>query len=193
MKYRIILASKSPRRRQLLKEAGYDIKVFPSKIQESKYISPDLSPTELAERLAFEKARNVSEEFPDELVLGADTLCDLNGEIIGKAESKEHAEQIVRKIFTQPHDVITGISLINKKKGLEITKSDVTRVYPKQMSQEQIEEHIKGGSWKGKAGAYAIQETGDEFVERLEGSISNVIGLPMELLEKMLSQIGYRK
>jgi septum formation protein len=122
--------------------------------------------------------------------MGADTVVDFEGEIIGKPENARHAEEITRMLFSDPHDVITGIALVRLSDNTEMVRAAVTKVYPKKLTDEQIAEHITNGGWKGKAGAYGIQETGDEFVERIEGSFTNVIGLPMELVDEMLSSFG---
>jgi len=141
------------------------------------------------EILALAKAQNVAADHPDRLVLGADTLVDFEGEIIGKPADARDAERITRKLFSTPHEVITGLALVRLADGLEIVRSEVTTVYPRKLSEEQIVQHIAGGAWEGKAGAYAIQEMGDEFVERIEGSMSNVVGLPLELLSRLLGGI----
>ena len=114
---------------------------------------------------------------------------DFEGEIIGKPADGKEAEQIVRKLFSAPHKVITAVAIVRESCGIEIVESDTTAVYPKKLTDEQIAEHIKGESWRGKAGAYAIQENGDAFIERIEGSLTNVMGLPMELLQRLLERI----
>ena len=186
----IVLASASLRRKQLLTEAGYKFKVFVPDIDESAFSVERTKPGEYAKRLALAKARSVAAKFPDCLVIGADTIADLNGEIIGKPVDAKEAEQITRKLFSAPHKLITGVAIVRLSDGTEIVESDTTVVYPKHMSTEQITEHIKSGSWRDKAGAYAIQENSDEFVERIEGSLTNVMGLPMELLQRLLERIG---
>jgi len=185
----IILASASPRRRQLLAEAGYTFTSVCPDIDESAFSAERISPCEYVRRLALAKAKNVAAGFPDCLVIGADTVVDFNGEIIGKPTDAKEAEQITRKLFSAPHKVVTAVAIVRIVDGTEIVESDTTTVYPKQMSAEQIAEHIKGGSWRDKAGAYAIQEGGDEFIEKIEGSLTNVMGLPMELLQQMLGRI----
>jgi septum formation protein len=185
----IILASASPRRKQLLSDAGYQIKVVPPTIDESAFASERIEPCEYAERLALAKAKNVAGDFPESLVIGADTLVDFKGEIIGKPANAEEAEQITRKLFGAVHKVITGLAIVKISDSIEFVSSDITVVYPRKMSDEQISSHIKGGTWQGKAGAYAIQETGDEFVEKIQGSLTNVMGMPMELLQKMLKKV----
>lgn len=182
----IILASASLRRRQLLAAAGYKFKVVPSDIDESAFPIADASACEYAEKLALAKAKDIAKKFPDHLVIGADTIVDFNGEVIGKPADAKEAEQITRKLFSAPHKVITGVAIVRLNDGTELSVSDVTTVYPKRLTAEQIAKHIKGGSWRNKAGAYAIKESGDEFVERIEGSLTNVMGLPMELLQRLL-------
>ena len=182
----IILASSSPRRKQLLAEAGYKFTIVWPDIDESAFDIEGISPCECAERLALAKAKSVAEKFPDCLVLGADTVADFEGEIIGKAADAKEAEEITRMLFSGPHKVITAVAIVRISDGTEIVESDSTTVYPKKLTDNQIAEHVKGGSWRGKAGAYAIQEGGDEFIERIEGSLTNVMGLPMELVQRLL-------
>lgn len=185
----LILASKSPRRAQLLKEAGLVFEVIPSELDESQFNAPGQDAVGLAQQLAREKARTVALRFPDRLVLGADTLIDCQGQIIGKPIDVVDAETILRKLFFSPHRAITGIALLRIKDGTELVGCDTTSIYPRQMTETDIREHLKKGTWKGKAGAYAIQEGGDRFIEELEGSRSNVIGLPMELLGELLRRV----
>jgi septum formation protein len=185
----LILASASPRRRQLLAEAGYKFKVVPSNIDESAFPTTGLGVREYAERLALEKAKKVAEKFPECLVISADTVVDFQGEIVGKPADAKEAEQIVRKLFSAPHKVITAVAIVRLSDGIEKKDSDTTIVYPKKLNDEQIAQHIKSGSWRNKAGAYAIQEKGDKFVERIEGSLTNVMGLPMELLQRLLKEV----
>ena len=192
-KSHIILASASARRKDLMTKAGYDFEVVVSDVDESSFSQEGLSADEYAKALALAKAKDVAKKYPEALVIGADTVADFDGEIIGKPKDEADAEAITKKLFNRPHKVITGIVIVRLSDGVEIVESDTTVVYPKKLSDEQIAEHIEGGSWKGKAGAYAIQETGDEFVEKIEGSITNVMGLPMEFLEKLLNKISAEK
>ncbi len=184
----IILASASPRRRQLLAEAGYKFTVVQSDIDESAFPAKGLGACEYAERLALAKAKNVAEKHPDCLVIGADTVADFKGQIIGKPADAEQAEQITKKLFSGPHRVITAVAIIRLSNGTELSESEATTVYPRELTDEQIRKHIKSKSWQGKAGAYSIKESGDEFVERIDGSLTNVMGLPMELLERLLKK-----
>jgi septum formation protein len=115
---------------------------------------------------------------------------DFDGQIIGKPVDAADAERITRMLFSKPHKVITGLALIWLDKNIVIVEVDTTIVYPKMLTEQQIQEHIAGGLWEGKAGAYGIQETGDEFVDHIEGSFTNVMGLPMERVERLLQSHG---
>jgi len=185
----LILASKSPRRAQLLREAGLVFEVIPSDVDESEFNVPGQDAVDLAQRLALAKARAVALGFPDRLVLGADTLIDCQGQIIGKPVDVVDAEAILRKLFFSPHRAITGVALLRISDGTELVACDTTDVYPRQMTESDIREHLKQGTWQGKAGAYAIQDGGDRFIEKLDGSRTNVIGLPMDLLSELLARI----
>jgi len=208
----IILASASPRRRQLLAQAGYKFKVVQPDIDESAFSVEGYKAREYAERLALAKAKNVAEKHPGYLVIGADTVVDFKGQIIGKPADAKQAEQITRKLFSGPHKVITAVAIVRMcepwppaggplcppprqphaaapaRNPIELVASDITTVYPRKLTAEQIRQHIKSKSWQGKAGAYAIKEEGDEFIERIDGSLTNVMGLPMELLQHLLSK-----
>ena len=186
----IILASASPRRKQLLAEAGYKfISVVPN-IDESGFPAERHKACEYAKQLALAKARDVAAKYPDCLVIGADTVVDFAGEIIGKPADAKEAEQITRKLFGAPHKVITGVAIVRLSDGTEVCQSDTTVVHPKKLTTEQIAQHIESESWRGKAGAYAIKEAGDEFIERIEGSLTNVMGLPMELVQRLLQELS---
>ena len=191
-KSQFILASASPRRRDLLRKAGYCFEIVPSNVDESKYDTDGITSEEHTKILALAKAKDVAARFPNAIVMGSDTVVDLDGEIIGKPDHAEHAEEIIRKLFSSPHGVITGLALVCIEKVIEIVKADTTIVYPRQLTEAQIASHITNGLWEGKAGAYGIQETGDEFVERIDGSFTNVMGLPMELTERLLGELGIR-
>jgi septum formation protein len=184
-----ILASKSPRRRELLKKAGYKFEVAEPLINEKDFVAEQISPCEYAKRLALAKAMSVAQKFQDKFVVGADTIVDFQGRIVGKADDEAQAEKIIRLLFNAPHRVITGLAIICKRENVKIVDSDTTIVYPRPMTEEQLAEHISSGVWRDKAGAYAIQENSDRFVEKIEGSLTNVMGMPMELFERLLKGI----
>jgi len=187
--YSFILASVSPRRKQLLAEFSYKFTVVRPDIDESAFPVEGIEACEYAERLALAKAKDVAQKYPDCLVIGADTVVDFQGQIIGKPTDAKDAEQITKMLFSRSHKVITGIAIVRLSDGIELSEYDTTTVYPRRLTSEQIAEHIKSESWRDKAGAYAIKENGDEFIERIEGSLTNVMGLPMELLQRLLTGI----
>ncbi len=186
----LILASSSPRRKQLLTQAGYKFTVQPPHIDESAFALEGIKPVEYAEQLALAKAKNIAADHPDFLVIGADTLVDLNGNVIGKAADAKDAERILKKLSGNLHQVITALAIVRLRDNTEIVKSETTTVYPKKMTDEQIAEYLKTGDWRDKSGACAIEETGHQFLEKIEGSLTNVMGLPMELLERLLGRIA---
>lgn len=184
-----ILASQSPRRQHLLAQAGYCFEMVPSGVDEAAFETAGMKSEQHTKILALAKAKDVANKFPDKMVLGADTVVDLDGEIIGKPDDAAHAEEITRKLFSRPHKVITGVAVVCVEKGIEIVEADTTVVYPRQLTAAQIAEHIRNGDWQGKAGAYGIRETGDEFVDHIEGSFTNVMGLPMERTQRLLEKL----
>lgn len=171
--------------------AGYQFEVIEPDVDEAAYPAEKYNPAEYAKTLALAKARSISKKYKDRFVIGADTIVDFNGRIIGKPSNAKEAERIIKILFSSPHKVITGLAIVRLIDNIELVEVDTTVVYPKKMSAKQIAEHIKGLTWQGKAGAYAIQETSDKFVEKIEGSLTNVMGLPMELLQQLLEKIGY--
>jgi len=188
-----ILASTSPRRHKLLRELGRPFRIVPPHADES--LPPGLSPAGAAETIAVRKARSVAHGLDKGCVLGADTLVAVNTgspqthEIIGKPRDRNHAIEILSKLTRQPHAVITGICIIDAASGKEWVDSEATTVTMRHMTPQEIEAYVDSGEATGKAGAYAIQETGDRFVQSVAGSRSNVVGLPMELLRRMLAKI----
>lgn len=181
---RIILASKSERRRKLLSEARVPFDVVPPEVDEPQVLPPGLPARSLAEALAYFKAASVVGHSQDMPVLGADTIVSLQGQVLGKPTDAEEARRMLRSLSGTRHAVITGVALLCPD-GRRIA-SDVTHVTMRCMSDAEMEQYIESCEWAGKAGAYAIQETADRFVERVEGSFTNVVGLPMELVERLL-------
>lgn len=189
---RLILASSSPRRKELLEKAGYRFEVDSPSIDESTIVmGKGVLPEHYVESLAYFKARAVAERHePSAVILGADTDVFCDGKPVGKPHSEDDARRILREVSSKEHTVITAVAIIDKASYLRLIGHDKSYVRMRPLTDEQIEEYIRSGNWKGKAGAYAIQEGADRFVERLEGSFTNVVGLPMELVEKMLACFG---
>ena len=184
----LILASSSPRRFQLLSQAGFVFRVIEPDDVEEQSLQTSASAIKQACRLALAKAASVvqRERFTSEtLVLGADTLVALNDQVIGKARDRDHAREILSTLSGTTHRVITALAVLAQPHGRRLLEHDATSLSMIELTAEQIEEYLDSGPWQGKAGAYAIQEN-DEFIRRIEGSFSNVVGLPLELLERML-------
>jgi septum formation protein len=184
----LILASTSPRRKLLLEQAGYSFDIDVPDIDEAAHLNDSISAVAYTKLLAFEKAHVVAQKHPSALVIGSDTIVYADGRIIGKADDHNHAREIIELLFSRQHEVITGVALLKLDERIRIVESVTTVVYPKKLTPAQIDEHIQKGDWQGKAGAYGIQETGDEFVERIDGSLTNVMGFPMELVNDLLKE-----
>jgi len=178
----LILASASPRRRQLLQEIGLKFRVIPSHIKEPLY--PGLAPSGLVKKLALLKAAAVARELKKGIVIGADTIVVRKGEILGKPRDRAHAKQILSKLGGSIHYVYTGVALIDAASGKTMVDYEKTRVKMKKLSPSEIEYH--SGRHLDKAGAYAVQEEKDAFVEKIDGCYYNVVGLPLTKLKKML-------
>lgn len=187
---KIILASGSPRRLDLLAKAGYEVEVVVPGIPEQ--VCQTMSPTVLVECLAYSKARFVAERREAGIVLGADTVTVLDDEIIGKPDSPAHARQILHRLSGTSHEVVTGVCLIDAATQYRVLGHDVTRIEMRPMSDQEIDEYVASGEAMGKAGAYAIQERADRFVRRVSGSFTNVVGLPMELVPVLIKQLDKR-
>lgn len=185
---RLILASSSPRRRQLLAEAGYQFQVVPPAIPEPAEGFEDLSPCQQAEALAYFKAREVG-PMPDALVLGADTIVAAGNRVLGKPADAADARAMLTSLSGTRHAVITGLALLTPD-AHRLIASDTTWIVMRTITAAEIDAYLASGEWEGKAGAYAIQETADRFVQAVEGSFSNVVGLPLELLARMLEQLS---
>jgi len=183
---KLILASGSPRRRQLLQQAGHAFDVIVSDVEEDPPM-PDLGPRLHAEMLAVQKARDVAGRLDSGIVLGADTVVESDGLVIGKPADPADARRILTRLSGTRHSVITGLCVWHVRPRIYVVGSERTVVHMRPMSPDQIDAYVDSGEAMGKAGAYAIQETGDRFVEDLEGHFDNVVGLPLTLLEQMLA------
>jgi len=177
----LVLASASPRRRELLARAGLRFEVRPSGVDESAL--PGEAPRALAERLAREKALDVARALgpqPAHLVLGADTIVVLEGEVLGKPRDPEHAVTLLRRLLGRSHRVITGVALVESAELRVRALSVESRVTMRAAEEPEVRAYVATGEPLDKAGAYAAQGEGRRFVLGIEGSESNVIGLPLE-------------
>lgn len=174
----LILASKSPRRKELLKQIGIPFVVVVSDAEEVSGNS--WTPAALVVENAKRKARAVAEKYPDSPVLGADTVVSLEGKIFGKPKDKDEARKMLTALSGKMHEVTTGLALINRN---EIrTTSVTTKVFFDTMTKADIDAYIATDEPMDKAGAYAIQGKAARFIEKIEGSYSNVVGLPLNAL-----------
>ena len=184
----IVLASASPRRRELLNAMGFQFTTMVPDVDET--IDTGQTAEENAQRLAQRKAEAVAKRLKgQELVIAADTLVAKGDEIIGKPVDREDAKRILHKLSGSSHAVVTGVAIVDRAMGQALAATDRTDVDMLPLSGEDIDEYVASGEADGKAGAYAIQETADRFVHSLRGSLSNVIGLPVELLRRMLTEL----
>ncbi len=186
----LILASASPRRAELLRQLGLDFQVIPSDAAE--IFDDQLSPLELCQLNAHRKARVVAKKHPDALVLGADTLVFLDGEIMGKPANVSEARRMLGHLQGRTHQVVTGVSLIHLRLYRERIFAASTDVAFHPLTSAQINAYLSQINPLDKAGAYAIQEHGEAIVAEIFGSYSNVVGLPVEVLMAEIRQWGKR-
>lgn len=191
MEKRLILASASPRRRDLMVEGGYHFEIMASEVDEPKVSGVKESPELLAKALALFKAEEVArrQEEPA-VVLGADTLVACEEDILGKPTDADDARAMLHRLSRTRHRVITGIALIDTDDGRQMVEAATSWITMRPMSEQEIESYIASGEWEGKAGGYAVQETADRFIVKIDGSFTNVVGLPMELIGQMLPSFG---
>jgi len=184
---KVILASQSPRRRYLLEQAGIEFSVIPSRFDESslELSSPDVYVRQLAES----KARDISEQYPDSWVIGADTIVFIDGTILGKPGSESEARTMLKSLSGKTHQVLTGYCICCHRIGRLFSDATKTDVRFKKLTEREINWYIKSGEPFGKAGAYAIQGIGTFLVRRINGSYTNVVGLPVcEVAEFLINE-----
>jgi len=184
----LVLASASPRRQELLRNAGIPFVVHPADVDETPIRGE--SARGCAERLAREKALNVWRVRPQDVVLGADTVVVVGGEILGKPVDAEDAARMLRMLSGRDHQVITGVCVagINAGEDEPVTDSETTLVTVSPISEDEIREYVASGEPMDKAGAYAIQGIASRWIPRIEGDYSNVVGLPVALVYRMLTR-----
>jgi len=173
---RIVLASASPRRYELLRQAGFDFETSISNVDENIALH---DPAELVKKLAFAKARKVALGYDDSIIIGADTIVYIDGEILGKPIDPADAFKILRKLSGRAHTVYTGLALIYTATGKYEVTVDTTEVYMRELSDEEINSYIATGEPMDKAGAYGVQGRAGMFVKRVEGDFFTVVGLPL--------------
>ncbi len=183
-----ILGSGSPRRKDLLGEAGYRFTIEPSTAEELHDSALDVR--ELTKLNAKLKAEEVATRFPDSIVLGADTLVTIDGRALGKPNTREEAMKMIRCLNGRTHQVMTGVCLMRKTPSTLIQHCEVTNVSFKSLSDEELSNYHDLINPMDKAGAYAAQEHGEVIIEQTDGSWTNVVGLPMEAVKTMLDKLS---
>lgn len=192
LKSKLILASSSPRRAEILRNAGFDFAVVPAHVDETR--RPNERPADYVRRLAEEKARTVARQLAKDaasdftFIVGADTAVVIDGEILGKPSSPGNAREMLRRLSGKTHDVYTGLAVLQGN-GTVHTAVEKTRVTFESLGEEEIEDYIATGEPFDKAGAYAIQGRGGKFISRIEGCYFNVMGLPLARLYSLLSKL----
>lgn len=183
---KLILASQSPRRASILQEHGYEFTIQPADIDETPFENEN--PRDHVKRLAKEKALKVAEDHLHQeiLVLAADTIVLRDQDILGKPVDENHARDMLQSLSGRAHDVVTGFAVHDCATGKTHVDCAVTKVWLKDLTEKQIADYITTGEPLDKAGAYGIQTVENEFVEKIEGSRFNVIGLPIEVIQASL-------
>ena len=182
-----VLASKSPRRRELLKKIGLQAEMMTASVDESliKNVPPENTVTELA----LLKATDVAKYFcGDTYVIGADTVVCVDDEILGKPKNIEDAKRMLRLLSGRSHFVYTGYCVVHCKSGVAVSKYEKTEVFFKELSDHEIDAYVKTREPMDKAGAYGIQEKGSLFIEKIDGDYFNVVGLPVCALANLFEK-----
>jgi septum formation protein len=187
---KIILASASPRRRELLEKIGLKFQVEPSNHGEA--IPSGIEPHELARKISLEKAQIVARRHKNAVVIAADTFGVFHGRILGKPHTEDEARQMLKMLSGQPHSVITGFSIIDTGRNKALSRSVETIVHIRKLTPAEIDAYVNSQEPLDKAGAYAIQGLGAVIVERIEGDYTNVIGLPLSALAEALKEFGIK-
>ncbi len=187
---KLILASASPRRKQLLKQLGLEFEILASNIDEK--LNPRLKPLHQVEELSRQKAEATAaiKESKNAVILAADSMVAVADEIMGKPKDAKDAKRMLRKLSGTTHSIVTGFTLLDTVTKKKVTKSVETKVWFKKLSSQEISAYIKTKEPFDKAGAYAIQEIGSIFVEKIEGDYQGAVGLPLYALAKELKKFG---
>ena len=186
-KKEIILASKSPRRIEILKMIGLDFDITPSKLDEK--IKIDLTGKPFAEYWSKEKAKLISNQYPNRIVIGADTIVVFKNQILGKPKDDNDSKNMLKMLSGNMHHVITGVTLICKNKKISKTFSESTKVFVRKIPSDQIDFYIDNYKTSDKAGSYGIQEWFSIWIEKINGCYYNVMGLPISRFNKEYSDI----
>lgn len=186
----IILASGSPRRKELLEKIGLKFRAVESNFKE--YVDPKLKPHELVKKLCLEKAKAVFKKYKNCIIIAADTIIVCENRILGKPKDKKDAKRMLSLLSDKTHLVITGFTIIDGSLDKAITESSETKVFVRKISPSEIDSYVKTKEPLGKAGGYAIQGLGSIFIQKLEGDFFNAVGLPIYTLARILKKLGVK-
>lgn len=185
---KLFLASRSPRRTELLREWGYEFETIEHDADEERARGESVE--KLAMARASAKARSAAGTVRHAIVLAADTVVEARGKVLGKPRDAAGASEMLKALSGTRHAVVTGVCLLRRPQGSEKVASERTELFMRELSDDEVSQYVRSGEWRGKAGGYAIQESGDAFLRIVGGSESNVVGLPMELVSRMLGELG---
>lgn len=185
---KIILASTSPRRKEILEKLRIPFEIETSSYKED--MSLNFPPDELAKHLSYEKAKSVALKHNNAIIIGADTFISFEGKVLGKPKSKNEAKEMLKNYSGKYVSVFTGFTIIDAKTKNYISKAVETKVFFKNLSKEEIEGYIKSGEPMDKSGAFASQGLGSVLIEKIDGDALNVIGLPMSALVESLKKFN---
>ena len=184
----ILLASTSPRRRELLELLGLQFLIVPPACEE--ILEPQLSPSEQTCHLARSKAQSVANQHPEDLIIGSDTVIEIDGKLLGKPANIKEAEAMLRELRGRVHQVHTGVALIQNASNISIDFVETAHVWITPFVEETLQTYLDTEESLGKAGAYSIQGDGAQLIEKIEGDFPTIVGLPLWRLGKFLGQQG---
>lgn len=183
----LVLVSSSPLCRRVLAAAGFAFRAVDPAMDEPASLSCKVGPVQLAEALAYSRARKAAEQQADACILALGTLVAVGGRAFGRPFGRLEAAEMLRSVSGRRHQVVTGVALL--RPGGRLIASEVTYVTMRPIPEAAIARHLASGDWLGIAGAYATPEMAEQYVARLEGSFSNVLGLPVELVDRMIAEL----
>lgn len=186
---RIVLASTSPRRRELLGLLGMPFEVCEPNFVEQPM--PGLAPREQVAYFALEKARSAAEARPGDMVLGGDTVIESEGRLLGKPRDREDARRMLMSLTGRSHQVHTAVALCHRARSIELVDVATATIHMKVDSGGRIERYLETGEFLGKAGSYSIQGRGADLIERIDGDYTTVVGLPLKVVASLLGAAGY--
>lgn len=185
----MILASKSPRRKEILEEFGFKFKI---EAKETLEESKKENPKDFVMEIALEKAMVVAEDNYEEWIVAADTVVVYNNKILGKPKNKEEAKEVLKSLSSHSHEVYTGVAIVNKQKNISLTFTELTKVYFKNISDQEINWYVETKEPLDKAGSYGIQGKGSILIEKIEGDFYNVMGFPISKFYEEMKKLGFK-